>query len=307
MTPEQLQQLFQAIPDPSPPFYRLYHNADGVPLFYSMTDEPGTYIEISQEDYHRNASNVRVRNGKLVEVTWKTTTKLIPGLWEYGRPMTKKESAATLIVELSLDRVSAKARTGEPTDDDEDIFLVLLRFYPGFDRYRCEPFQRRFYRGVPTKHKGGRFFQWRRRLSRNDARDGDFLVYADLNGHRSQVSLFRPARRVTIHQLAADPAIGCTADRQERVHHALLPVDEDAENTFDLRRLRPDRPVLRGRDVDTRLRDLRRNAVNVAKKTNSKGSHVPLALRHVLQMRADGLSEWEGGNHCRLVAADSRL
>ena len=79
MTPEQLQQLFQAIPDPSPPFYRLYHNADGVPLFYSMTDEPGTYIEISQEDYHRNASNVRVRNGKLVEVTWKTTTKLIPG------------------------------------------------------------------------------------------------------------------------------------------------------------------------------------------------------------------------------------
>ena len=79
MTPEQLQQLFQAIPDPSPPFYRLYHNANGIPLFYSMSDEPGTYIEISQEDYHRNASNVRVRNGKLVEVTWKTTTKLVPG------------------------------------------------------------------------------------------------------------------------------------------------------------------------------------------------------------------------------------
>lgn len=79
MTPEQLQQLFRAIPDPSPPFYRLYHNANGIPLFYSMADEPGTYIEISQEDYHRNASSVRVRNGKLVEVTWKTTTKLIPG------------------------------------------------------------------------------------------------------------------------------------------------------------------------------------------------------------------------------------
>ena len=79
MTPEQLQQLFQAIPESSPPFYRLYHSANGIPLFYSMSDEPGTYIEISQEDYHRNASNVRVRNGKLVEVTWKTTTKLIPG------------------------------------------------------------------------------------------------------------------------------------------------------------------------------------------------------------------------------------
>ena len=53
------------------------------------------------------------------------TTKLIPGLWEYGRPMTKKESAATLIVELGLDRVSAKARTGEPSDDEEDISLPL--------------------------------------------------------------------------------------------------------------------------------------------------------------------------------------
>jgi len=79
MTPKQLQQLFQAIPEPIPPFYRLYHDADGVPLFYSMENQPGTYIEISQEDYNRNASNVRVRNGKLVEVTWKTTTKLVPG------------------------------------------------------------------------------------------------------------------------------------------------------------------------------------------------------------------------------------
>ena len=51
------------------------------------------------------------------------TTKLIPGLWVYGRSITKRESAATIIADL--DRVSAKARTGEPTDDDEDIFLLL--------------------------------------------------------------------------------------------------------------------------------------------------------------------------------------
>jgi len=53
------------------------------------------------------------------------TEKLIPGLWEYGRPMTKKESAATLIVELSLDKLSAKARTGEPKDDEEDVSLPI--------------------------------------------------------------------------------------------------------------------------------------------------------------------------------------
>jgi hypothetical protein len=79
MTPEELIKLFQAMPAPLPPFYRLYHDADGVPLFYSMADEPGTYIEIDQETYARNASNVRVRDGKLVEITWATTTKLVPG------------------------------------------------------------------------------------------------------------------------------------------------------------------------------------------------------------------------------------
>jgi len=53
------------------------------------------------------------------------TEKLVPGLWDYGRPMTKKESAATMIVELSLDKVSAKSRTGEPSDDEEDVELQL--------------------------------------------------------------------------------------------------------------------------------------------------------------------------------------
>jgi hypothetical protein len=53
------------------------------------------------------------------------TTKLVPGLWEYGRAMTKKESAATMIVELKLDKVSAKARSGDPSDDEADLSLGL--------------------------------------------------------------------------------------------------------------------------------------------------------------------------------------
>jgi hypothetical protein len=79
MTPEELIKMFQAIPEPPSPFFRLYYDNDGQPLFYSMEDRPGTYIEISQEQYHRNVSNVRVRDGRLVEVTWATTTKLVPG------------------------------------------------------------------------------------------------------------------------------------------------------------------------------------------------------------------------------------
>ena len=78
MTPEDLIKLFQAAPEPLAPFFRLYYAADGSPLFYSMADEPGTYIEITPEQYHRNNSNVRVRDGRLVEITWATTTKLVP-------------------------------------------------------------------------------------------------------------------------------------------------------------------------------------------------------------------------------------
>lgn len=53
------------------------------------------------------------------------TEKLIPGLWSYGRPLKKKESAATIIVEVPMDKISAKSRTGDPSDDEEDLDLGL--------------------------------------------------------------------------------------------------------------------------------------------------------------------------------------
>ena len=78
MTPEELIKLFQALPEPSPVFYRLYHDKNGNPLFYSMADEPGTYIDIDQATYVKNSMRVKVVDSQLIEVTWKVTNKLVP-------------------------------------------------------------------------------------------------------------------------------------------------------------------------------------------------------------------------------------
>ena len=79
MTLYELQNMMLAAPEPVPVFYRLYHNEHGQPLFYTMEDQPGTYIEIDQATFAQNRFDVRVQDGKLVTVTWHTTAKLIPG------------------------------------------------------------------------------------------------------------------------------------------------------------------------------------------------------------------------------------
>jgi hypothetical protein len=48
------------------------------------------------------------------------TEQLIPGRWDYARPPTRKELAATAVLELPLDEASVKVRTGPPKDDPED-------------------------------------------------------------------------------------------------------------------------------------------------------------------------------------------
>jgi hypothetical protein len=76
---DDLVAIHAALPEPQPVFYRLYYDDSGVPLFYSMEDLPGNYLELTQEQYAQNKSNIRVRNGEIVELTWVTSSKLVPG------------------------------------------------------------------------------------------------------------------------------------------------------------------------------------------------------------------------------------
>src|SRR5258708_2872328 len=58
------------------------------------------------------------------------TEQLVPGRWDYARSPTRKELAATAVLQLPLGEASVKVRTGPPKDDredyDTDIWAVLL-------------------------------------------------------------------------------------------------------------------------------------------------------------------------------------
>jgi hypothetical protein len=51
--------------------------------------------------------------------------RLYPGRWETLRPVNKQEFKATTILGMELTEASAKIRTGNPVDDDEDYSLPI--------------------------------------------------------------------------------------------------------------------------------------------------------------------------------------
>ena len=130
--------------------------AEGIDLCVTVTQLNAIVVARSAFNSSMNYESVmifgkaRVLNESEKEIALeRITTKLIPGFWDYARPMTKKESAATMIVELTLDKVSAKARSGEPADDEEDIQLPLWAGLLPLTTTRGAPVTSNNARGIP--------------------------------------------------------------------------------------------------------------------------------------------------------------
>lgn len=85
-TTRNFLEVFNNLEPWQPPvvFWRLYYDDTGNPLFYTQEDKPGNYIDVTPEQYQRASMQVRVKTGKLVELTNKRFKKLMPG--ETGTP-----------------------------------------------------------------------------------------------------------------------------------------------------------------------------------------------------------------------------
>lgn len=53
------------------------------------------------------------------------TNKIVPGSWDYLRPVTAKEVQKTTVLAFALDEASAKVRAGMPNDEEEDKPLPI--------------------------------------------------------------------------------------------------------------------------------------------------------------------------------------
>ena len=79
MNEQEFWAALAPLPAPPEPAYRLYYNELGCPLFYSMEDLPGNYIEIDRETYQNTPPHIRVVNGKLIILETSVVHKLKPG------------------------------------------------------------------------------------------------------------------------------------------------------------------------------------------------------------------------------------
>jgi hypothetical protein len=80
MNEQEFWAILTAPPPEAPPIiYRLYYDDLGNPLFFSMADLPGNYIDIDHDTFQKSPPNIKVVDGKLIILETSVVNKLKPG------------------------------------------------------------------------------------------------------------------------------------------------------------------------------------------------------------------------------------
>ena len=107
-TTDNFWAVFNNLPPYKPPmiFRRLYHDAQGIPLFYTMEDLPGLYINVDPIVYVTASMMVRVVAGQLVKIDINLQTKKLvpvsPGICCDAQDICVVVDAAQIHIQWSL-------------------------------------------------------------------------------------------------------------------------------------------------------------------------------------------------------------
>jgi hypothetical protein len=105
----------------------------GIPVCISVTLMDALVIAKSAFSHSLNyrsvvifskAERIDSFDNKIASFKW-LTNKIVPGSWDYLRPVTESEVRKTTALSFSLEEASAKIRTGMPNDSEEDQKLPI--------------------------------------------------------------------------------------------------------------------------------------------------------------------------------------
>jgi uncharacterized protein len=102
--------------------------ADGQEICVTVTHLDGLVCARSVFNHSMNyrsatifgAARLVTDDSRRLEALRAVSEQLVPGQWDYARQPTRKELAATAVLELPLTEASVKVRTGPPHDEPED-------------------------------------------------------------------------------------------------------------------------------------------------------------------------------------------
>ena len=118
MTEEEFFSIWQSqiSAPPTEPEYRLYHDENGFPLFFSMEQLPGNYIVVDQETYINSPRHIRVFDGKLVVYQTNFAKKIVPV--GYGQACDPRNVCVVVDIEQAHTKWSLKHQ--DPPNDQKN-------------------------------------------------------------------------------------------------------------------------------------------------------------------------------------------